>query len=87
MKSIELATFKIDLSSLNKTLDKVKKEISKQKCKNCKHWDVEKPRKVAMCLQSKILGGQMYSASGLFTTKDFGCKLFEKKIKNANPRR
>ncbi len=46
MESIELATFKIDLSSLNETLDKVKKEISKQKCKNCKHWDVEFEKKL-----------------------------------------
>jgi hypothetical protein len=54
---------------------------TKKICKNCVHWDVENPRKVGMCLQSKILGGQMYNALGLFTKKDFGCKLFENKKK------
>jgi hypothetical protein len=76
MESIELATFKIDLSSLNETLDKVRKEISKQKCKNCKHWRVVKVLKdMGTCDNKKAF----ICKSIVSTEKDFGCKLFEKK--------
>jgi hypothetical protein len=69
MESIELATFKID---------NVRKEMSKQTCENCKHW-AKGNDTTGKCLKSKSKHPMMFSPCGLYTNKDFGCKLFEEK--------
>jgi hypothetical protein len=53
-------------------------------CENCKYWDNPNLRNYGRCLKSKGADSPMYSGCGLNTTKDFGCKLFEEKIKDAN---
>lgn len=47
-------------------------------CSNCRYWDVG-TKETRKCLISKSKNPMMFSGCGLFTRKDFCCKLFKEK--------
>jgi hypothetical protein len=53
-------------------------------CENCKYWGQIISKEFRRCLKSKMADSPMYSGCGLNTKKDFSCRLFEEKIKDAN---
>jgi hypothetical protein len=47
-------------------------------CENCKHW-AKRNDTTGICIKSKLKDPMMFSPCGLYTSKNFGCKLFKEK--------